>query len=128
VIVTPEDQDRFFISAEKATEACREAVRREQRFARFNLEFLVPLHEWCLQSADRVAACYIPVPAGHIQVFIVTKSPRFDFDLAVKVAELERQLAAGGWLVGVSQLPAASAESLGTFFNPNGALEVYAQR
>ncbi len=26
IMVTPEDQDIFFISAEKATEACRDAV------------------------------------------------------------------------------------------------------
>jgi hypothetical protein len=75
-----------------------------------------------------VAACYLPIPAGHLQAFIVTTSPRFDFALADEIAAMERELAKGGWRVGVSQLPAAEDRSLATFFNPEGALEIYAQR
>jgi hypothetical protein len=128
IMVTPEDQDIFFISAERATEACREAVKTGERIASFKAKFLLPLHQWCAQHADRVAACYLPLPAGHIQAFIVTSSPRFDFGLAEEIAGLERELARVGWRVGVSQLPAAEDRSLATFFNPEGALEVYAQR
>jgi hypothetical protein len=127
-MVTPEDQDIFFISAEKATEACRDAVRADERVARFKREFLVPVHKWCVDHAELVSACYIPLPAGHLQVFVVTSSRRFDFDLAEQVAALELELARSGWRVGVSQLPAAEEMSLATFFNPEGALEVYAQR
>jgi hypothetical protein len=127
-MVTPEDQDIFFISAERATEACRDAVRHDERVARFGRGFLLPLHEWCVAHAASVSACYIPLPAGHVQVFVVTTSPRFDFGLAEEVAALEMQLAKAGWRVGVSQLPAADKESLSTFFNSEGALEVYAQR
>ena len=128
VMVTPEDQDIFFISAEKATEACREAVKVDERIGAFKAKFLLPLHDWCASRADRVAACYLPRPAGHIQAFIVTTSPRFDFGLAEEIAGVERELAKAGWRVGVSQLPAAADRSLTTFFNPEGALEVYAQR
>ncbi len=126
VMVTPEDQDVFFISAEKATEACREAVRVEERVARFKRGFLLPLHDWCVVNAERLSACYVPRPAGHVQVFVVTSSPRFDFELAEEVAALEMRLAKAGWRVGVSQLP--RADELSTFFNLEGALEVYAQR
>jgi hypothetical protein len=66
------------------------------------------------------------MPGIHIQVFVVT--PQFDFDLAPAVAELELALARQGWRVGLLQLPNADQESLATFFNPEGALEVYAQR
>jgi hypothetical protein len=128
VMVTPEDQDLFFLSAAKATEACREAVRDEERVAAFKEKFLLPLHKWCVGHADRVSACYLPRPAGHIQAFIVTSSPRFDFGLAEEIAALERDLARAGWRVGVSQVPAVEDRSLATFFNPEGALEVYAQR
>lgn len=127
VMVTPEDQDIFFISAERATEACQDAVRREERVARFKREFLLPLHQWCVAHADRVSVCYLPLPAGHVQVLIVTNSPRFDFELAEEIAALERSLAGAGWRVGLSQLPNANADSLSTFFKPEGALEVYAQ-
>jgi hypothetical protein len=91
-------------------------------------KFLLPLHHWCAEHAERVDACYLPLPAGRLQAFIVTKSPRFDFDLAEGIAALERQLAGEGWRVGVFQLPAAEELSLATFFNPDGALEIYAQR
>jgi hypothetical protein len=128
VVVTPADRDVFFISAEKATQACREAVQADERVARFTHELLVPLREWCAARSSRVSACFIPLPAGHVQVFIVTSSPRFDFDLAEEVAELERRLAEAGWRVSVSQLPASDEETLATFFNPDGALQVYAER
>jgi len=127
-MVTPEDQDIFFTSAEKATEACRDAVLAGERIAAFKARFLLPLHDWCERRADRVAACYLPQPSGHLLAYIVTSSSRFDFALADEIAELERQLAGAGWRVGVFQLPAAEDRSLGTFFNPNGALEVYARR
>jgi hypothetical protein len=128
VMVTPEDQDIFFISAEKAAEACREAVKMDERITVFKEKFLLPLHAWCVQRADRVAACYLPRPAGQIQVFIVTSSTRFDFNLAEEMAALERELAHAGWRVGVLQLPNAEHHSLATFFTLEGALEVYAQR
>jgi hypothetical protein len=86
----------------------------------------VPLHTWCVQHADRVASCYVPLPAGHVQVFVVTNRPRFNFGLAEEVAALELQLAKGGWRVGVSQLPNVNEDGLSTFFKPEGALEIYA--
>jgi hypothetical protein len=128
IVVTPRDRSIFLISAEKATEACRDAVRSEERLARFESDFLVPLNDWCVAHAGRVRACYIPRPRGHIQVFVVTNSPAFDFDLAAEMAALERNLARAGWLVSVLQLPGADDESLATFFNPEGALEIHAQR
>jgi hypothetical protein len=128
VVVTPKDRSVFLISAEKATEACRDALRREEGIERFESDFLIPLHDWCLAHADRVSACYIPLPGSHIQVFVVTNSRRFDLDLGVEMAELELNLARRGWRVGVSQLPETDDESLATFFNSDGALEVYAQR
>lgn len=127
VMVTPRDRDIFFISADKATEACRDALKTAERFARFESEILVPLHDWCVARAGRVRACYIPVPKGHIPVFVVTASGRYDFALGEEVAALEADLARAGWRIGVSQLPDAGPEALDTFFDPEGALEVYAQ-
>ena len=89
---------------------------------------MLPLHDWCVRHAAQVAACYLPLPAGHLQAYIVTTSSRFDFGLAEDIAALERDLASAGWRVGLFQLPKAEDRSLATFFNPEGALEVYAQR
>ncbi len=128
VVVRPRDRDIFFISAEKATEACRKEMQHVERFKQFESEFLVPLHDWCIAHAGRVLACYLPMPGSNISVFVVTNSVQFDFELASEVAALERKLAQRGWRVGISQLPNADEKSLATFFSNEGALEVYAQR
>ncbi len=127
IIVSPRDRDIFLINAEKATESCRNAVRLDRRIERFELELLTPLHDWCSANAAKVRACYIPIPGRQIQVFVVTRSQRFDFEFAEKVAELELQIASFGWRIGISQLPDADDGSLAAFFNPDGALEVYAE-
>jgi hypothetical protein len=126
VIVTPKDKSIFLISAEKATEACRNAVRVEERIQLFETEFLFPLHDWCMRRMARLRGCYVPVPRAGIQVFIVTASPQFDFDLGEEIAQLELKLAQGGWRVSIVQLP--DTQELETFFNPDGALQVYAER
>lgn len=82
VIVTPQDMDTFFISAERATEACKEAVRRDERFHLFREEFLIPVHDWCLRHAQDIRSCYMPMPTGCIRIFVVTHAARFDFKLA----------------------------------------------
>lgn len=126
VVVQAKDRPRFVMSAEKATEACAEAVRAEERFVRFEQSLLKPLHQWCMERVGHVSACYVPLPSGTIQVFIVTTSKKFDFGLAKEVAELELQLARAGWRVSVIQLPSADEASLATFFHADGALEIYA--
>lgn len=126
VIVSPRDMDIFVMSAEKATEACRIFVKKGEQYERFSRDFLKPLHEWCLGNADRVQACYLAVPESHVQVFVVTNSRRFDFDFAEKVAGIELKFATAGWRISVSQLPDADEESLAAFFDPEKALQVYA--
>lgn len=128
VVVTPRDRSIFVISAEKATEACRETIRQEERFEWFESAFLLPLHDWCIGHEEHIDACYIPLPMGSIQVFLVSSSPRFNFTLAEEIADLELKLANNGWNVAIIQLPKADEASLATFFNPDGALEVYAKR
>jgi len=127
VVVTPRDRSVFLINAEKATEACREALSREEALYAFDNDFLIPLHQWCVDNSNRIRACYVPTPATDIKVYIVTNNVEFDLELAEKVAQLELQLANAGWRVGIFQLPAAEEPSLATFFNQDGVLEVYAQ-
>jgi hypothetical protein len=128
VVVTPKDRDVFLISAEKATHACQEAIRDDERVKRFESELLVPIHVWCQNHNSKIKACFIPLPRNHVQVFMVTTCHRFDLDLAEEVAGLELSLGRSGWRVGVSQLPDADEESLATFFRPEGALQVYAKQ
>jgi hypothetical protein len=126
VVVIPKDYDLFFLCAEKATELYRKAIKRDERISRFESDLLVPLHEWCVARKDEIKSCHLPIPGIHIQVFIVTKSRKFDFDLAEETAALELGLARAGWRIGVMQLPDTEPESLAAFFDANGALQVYA--
>lgn len=127
VMVEPNDEDRFVMTAQSAVRACPDRQRQEESIRLFKQEFLTPLMEWCSNNASRVRACYIPVPRGHIQVFMLGTLPRYDFGLSKDLAALELQLADKGWNINILQLPAAEPEELQAFFNPEGALEVYAK-
>ena len=126
LVVMPKDYDLFLICAEKATELHRKLIERDERIRRFMSDLLVPLHEWCVARKGEIKSCHLPIPGIHIQVFIVTKSRKFDFDLAEETAALELGLARSGWRIGVMQLPDTEPESQSPFFDANEALQVYA--
>ena len=127
VVVEPEDEDRFVMTAQSAVQACQDTHRHEEAIRTFKKEILQPLIEWCDSHSSQVQACYIPVPVGHIEVFMVGRSSAYDFDLGRALSELELRIAETGWRVNVLQLPAAASEDIQTYFNTEGALEVYAQ-
>ena len=127
VLVTPDDEDRFVLTAQNAVKACQDQRRSEEAIKRFKSDLIVPLVDWCKRHVDRVHACYIPVPAGFVQVFIVGASSKYDFALGEQVAALELSLFDAGWRVNVLQIPRAEDEDLQTYFNVEGAIQVYAQ-
>jgi hypothetical protein len=127
VIVTPEDEDRFVLTAQSAVRACQDHRRQEEAIRSFKNDFLRPISDWCQSRSDRVRACYIPVPVGHVQVFMVGTSPRYDFTLGRELAALELSLAEKGWRLNVLQIPDSPEEDLQTYFDIGGALEVYAE-
>lgn len=126
VMVTPEDEDRFFITAQRAVEACQEAHQFDAAVRSFKEQFVKPLHDWCGERQASIRSCYVPLPAfGHLKVFVVGSSPRFDFALAADVSELELALNDAGWSVNVLQISATSEDDLRTYFNPNDSIQVY---
>ncbi len=127
VLVTPDDEDRFVLTAQSAVRACQAHHQSAEAIKMFKLEFLRPLMEWCQGQAARVHACYVPVPVDYVQVFVVGASPRYDFALGRELAKLEARLADAGWRVNVLQIPRSDDEELKTYFDPEGALLVYAQ-
>lgn len=127
VTVEPQDEDRFVISAKKAVDACQEHYRGEQIIKRFKQRFLQPLREWCEAHASKVRGCYVPPPVGHLEVYFLGMTPKYDFDLGRELAKLELQLSDMGWRVNVMQIPDCPNDSLHSHFNPDGAIEVYAQ-
>jgi len=126
VLVEPEDEDRFVMAAQSAVKACQEGHQREKAIHVFKHQFLTPLILWCQEHHEQVRACYLPAaPGGVIQVFVVGTSEKYDFALGRQLAELELRLAGSGWKVSVIQLP--MSDDLQTYFNAEGAIEVYAQ-
>jgi hypothetical protein len=127
VVVEPEDEDRFVVSAQQAMKACQDSHRQELAVYAFKKEFLEPLIDWCRRHKNQVQACYIPIPKGFIQVFVIGSSPKYDFDLGKELSELELRFADAGWSVSFLQIPASPEEILLGYFKMEGAIEVYAQ-
>jgi hypothetical protein len=125
VTVEPEDEDRFVISAQEAVKACRNELNADQAIRTFKQEFLAPLRAWCETHSSRVEACFVPPPTGHLAVYVIGVSDRYDFALGDEIAALELALADRGWRVGVMHLPNGPDEYLLSHFNPEGAIKVY---
>ncbi len=126
VMVTPESNDIFFISASKAIEACRDKINMDERVARFSEEFLTPLRRWCDDHMDRISACYLPQPESSVlTVYVIGTTDEYDFDLTDDLAELAFWFDEKGWAVHPSQIPLCDLEQLSGYFNLDLALQVY---
>ncbi len=126
VIVEPDDEDRFVMTAQNAVKACQDSKQRQEAIRTFKEGFLVPLLDWCRKFLDKVQACYVAAPTTFLQVFVIGKSQKYDFDLSEELSALELKLA-DTWRVSVLQLPATAPDDLQSFFNTEGAIEVYAE-
>lgn len=126
VIVTPEDQDIFFISAEKATEACKDLIRNEERVKRFTDGVILPLQQWSKTHKDQIHACYLAFPESAVLlVYMIGSSEQYDFALTEELSKLASDFEERGWSVQAAQIPRCPDEDLPAFFNPQSALLVY---
>jgi hypothetical protein len=128
VVVTPEDQDRFIITAQKAVRACQQANVEAMMVDRFKDEFIGSIHRWCQRHADKVGECYAAVRDGTAAVFVIGSAPKYDFSLGDSLSALELELHHKGWATDVLQLPASDKATLRTFFDPVTAILIYADR
>ena len=126
VVVTPQDQDIFLISAEKATEACTEAIKDQERVTRFKSEFILPLAKWCNEHQDRISACFVAFPAATVlPVYVIGATEQYDFDLVPEQIQCADMLEKRGWSAHVSQIPKSVQEELASFFDLEYALQVH---
>lgn len=126
VMVTPKDRDIFFISAEKATEACRDVIRQEERVTRFTEGVIRPLVDWCETHKNQISACYLLVPESSVlPVYVVGASEQYNFNLTEEMSELAFQFEDRGWSVHLSQIPLCDVEQLRGFFSLDHAIQVY---
>lgn len=80
-VVVSEDQ-QLVKEAQRALLTRLDDLVAERFWRQFTEEFLAPIHQWCDARSDRVAACYVPFPRDHLQVFVVRRSDRYDFTLS----------------------------------------------
>jgi hypothetical protein len=127
VVVTPEDQDRFVLGVSQAITACQNEVAGRRFLEQFKNQLLHELCKWCVKHGDRVQSCYLPFPIGGecIKVFVVTKSPIFDFVLSDAIAQLEIDLDGQNWPCDILQIAAETPEEFLAFFDPQYSLQVY---
>ncbi|HEX7449599.1 MAG TPA: hypothetical protein VF306_18725 [Pirellulales bacterium] len=125
VLFTPEDQDRFVTEAQWAVNACQNALAAERFWEQFTSEFLTTIHIWCEEHADHVAACYVPFPVQSLEVFVISRSERYDFSLSDAVTSLEFELYKKRWPSDVKQIPSGTISDLETFFDPASSIQIY---
>ncbi len=140
VVVFAEDGDRFVMTARRAAKACQQAEeldaaardqaeRANDAIHRFENDLILPLRNWCETNTERVTACYVPVPVGHLEVYIVGRSEKYDFDLGSELAKFELKLVDDGWLVHTMLVPQPEDEhGMRAHFDYDGTLQVYADR
>ena len=128
VLITPEDAKRFRIAAGRAVKAIQREKDADEYRRRFQDDYLPRLHAWCEMNREAVRACYLGLPTPHgLTVFVVGSSPRYDFVLGGKISEFALDLEDEGWSSTIIQITHGEPEDLLAFFDPESALEVYAQ-
>lgn len=130
VTVTPEDQDRFFLTAKQAIKACRESKSQELMIQRFKDEFLAKIHDWCNRHSDMIGECYVASsPYGAVMsVFVIGSTGHYDFSLSDPISDLEISLVDNGWTADVVQLPDGDVSRRMSFFDEEKAIQVYGER
>src|SRR5438128_12378603 len=106
VMVTPEDQDIFFISAEKATEACKDFIRNEERVKRFTDEVILPLQHWSEEHKKQISACFMAFPESAVlPIYMIGAKEQYDFSLTEGLSHLASEFEKNGWSIQASQIP-----------------------
>ena len=90
VIVHPEDEDRFMMTAKEAARACERAQNEKELREQFS-KLLLYLRDWCVTHGNDVRAAYVYSGDGFLNVLICTVGDqyRFDFDDAVTNLDLD---------------------------------------
>jgi hypothetical protein len=126
VVITPQDNDKFVMASQRAVAACQGMYAFDRFIEQFKSVFLARLREWCEQHGEHVNACYVPYPfLSTLKVFIVARSPKYDFTLSDPIADLELELDRKGWPSDIVQLSAGSVEDLYAFFDYPESIQVY---
>jgi hypothetical protein len=111
VVVEPEDENRFLMTAREATRACEQAQGEKELREQFT-QFMLYLHKWCEAHADEVCAAYVYPGDGFLNILVCTRGDGYRFDFDDQVTELDIDVARQfGWLrAEVMQVPESARE------------------
>lgn len=128
VWITPEDSSRFRMAARRAVRVLHREKVIDREVLRFQDEYLPRLNRWCEAHEALVRACYLGRSTSHgLTVFILGIAPKYSFDLGDKISDLAIQLEEEGWSSNIVQISNAEDDEIATFFDPESALQIYAQ-
>jgi hypothetical protein len=116
VLVEPEDQDRFMMTAKEAARACKQAEDEKGWVDRFN-EFLIFLGEWCKAHSADVAAGYVDIGDGGLDILICTEGAGYREDFEDTLTDLDLDIVKKfPWCVAeVAQIPCKAKEGQMSF-------------
>ncbi len=91
ILVTPENEDRFVLTCEKAIEGCK--LSESRNLVRSDVAKLIErCRTWGHENGDLVRTIYVGPHEARMAVFVVPKTEHFDFELAERVAVLSHEL------------------------------------
>ena len=126
VTVGPDDEDEFARFAQDAMKVSRSCPTCDRPIRAFKHDLLAPLREWCERRSAQINACYVPVPQGHLEAYVIGTSEQSDFKLGHEVAELSLAFLDRGIHLLVMPIPNSADEGSFCHFSPEGAILVYA--
>ena len=91
VVVVPEDEDRFILTAKEAARACKQAHDNRDWARQWN-DFLVHIHNWCKDRAGLIDAGYVTVGDNALNVLLCVKTAEYNFEFEDAIADLDLEL------------------------------------
>lgn len=131
IMVTPEDQDRFFITVEQAIEACvASKAQKPNIIMRFEKQYnalLNRLANWAEDHRSKITNAYLTVRDSDVLFVVVQREPVYDRaledDLTALDMEVARDEAFGLIRMNVLGLPFVADDGDTAFLVPDRVLE-----
>jgi hypothetical protein len=92
VVVVPDDEDRFVLTAGEAALACKQAKDSQEWNRQWN-DFLFHIHQWCKAHESEVDTGYVTVGDSALNVLIGARGEDYNFDIEDALADLDLELA-----------------------------------
>jgi hypothetical protein len=123
VLVEPEDNDRFLITAREAARACKQAEDNKEWGENFS-QFLVFLEKWAKSKKDKLDALFLDIGDGSLTVLACTPGENYDFGFDDELSELDLAIVDRfPWCIAeVMQVPTRLKESQISF---EKAIQIY---